>query len=261
MIEITFLGIGSATPAEPGDYTALLIRGEGHTLLIDAGPAVMVQLGRLGLRADHIDRLLVTHSHGDHILGWPMLLFRQTPIEIIALPRVLNDLQALVQIVYPELESLLRRQVTFRAIEPGDAWSSVGAFPLVVHAAPSVHNGASLAYRLEFPHLQRSITYSGDTAPSPEMARLAQGCDLLIHEATYLYPRPDIRVHSSAGQAAEIAAEAGCGALALVHRDGGEPQDPEPYEAEVRRFYEGVWWLPRAGETWILSADGLMMKG
>ena len=260
MIEITFLGVGSATPADPGDHTALLIRDQGHILLIDAGPSITAQLGRIGMDADHVHTLLITHGHGDHVLGWPMLLLRRSPIQVIGLPEVLDNLRALVRLVYPELEQQMREQVTFHPLKPGDVWPTAQASHLQVRAAPSMHNGASLAYRLDFPHLGRAFTYSGDTGPSPEIARLARGCDLLIHEATYLFPRPEIRVHSSARQAAAIAASAGCGALALVHRDGGEPQDPALYEAEVRSAFEGVWWLPQAGETWILSQEGLVLK-
>src|SRR5262249_3684208 len=42
----------------------------------------------------------------------------------------------------------------------------------------------ALAYRFDFP--DRSITFSGDTAPTEAVARLAKGADLLVHEAMYL---------------------------------------------------------------------------
>jgi len=256
LAEVTFLGVGSATPAEPGDHVALLVRVEGRTILVDAGPTVMVQLGRLGLGADDVDTLLVTHAHGDHVLGWPMLLFRQTLLDVVASPSVLETLQTLATLVYPELGAQLHEQVRFHPIESNEAWELTGG-RLLVRATASDHNHDSLAYRLDLLPIGCSLTYSGDTGPSRGVARLARNCDLLIHEATYLYPRPNMYRHSSAGQAAEIAALAECMALALVHRDGGEPQVLELYEAEVRRYFEGTWWLPCAGQTCTISAAGL----
>ena len=42
----------------------------------------------------------------------------------------------------------------------------------------------ALAYRFDFQ--DRSIAFSGDTAPIEAMARLAEGVDLLVHEALYV---------------------------------------------------------------------------
>ena len=50
------------------------------------------------------------------------------------------------------------------------------------------------------------------TEPSPAVARLAAGADLLIHEAT-----GGRDGHSTPAQAAEVAREAGVSRLALIH--------------------------------------------
>lgn len=254
MVEITFLGVGSATPAVGGDHVALLVRAGALTVLVDAGPAVMVQLGRQGATADDVDVLLVTHSHGDHVLGWPMLLFRQRPLTIVAAPETQRVLRDLAWLVYPELQEPTADRLTFVDLEPGGEWR-VGS--LRVQSAATCHSTASQAYRIDCEEIGRALTYSGDTGPCDEVRELAQGCDLLIHEATYLRAQEPMYGHSTVGQAAQIAAAAGCGALALVHRDHEQPEAPDLYEAEVRACYKGMWWLPYAGQTVTLSPAGL----
>jgi ribonuclease Z len=65
-----------------------------------------------------------------------------------------------------------------------------------------------------------SIAYSGDTGFNPEFALAARGVSLLIHEATYTSELEDKAIeclHSTAAQAARIAALAEAKQLALIH--------------------------------------------
>jgi ribonuclease Z len=84
--------------------------------------------------------------------------------------------------------------------------------PWRVTATPSLHGVPSVALRLKHLPTGRVCVYSSDTAPSADVARFANGADILIHEATGSFPG-----HSTATDAAHIAAAAGAGALHLVH--------------------------------------------
>lgn len=64
------------------------------------------------------------------------------------------------------------------------------------------------------------VVYSGDTRPCDNVRKAATGADILIHEAMYTEEHSqlaDERGHSTARQAAEIAAEAGARLLVLTH--------------------------------------------
>ena len=66
----------------------------------------------------------------------------------------------------------------------------------------------------------RTVVITGDTAPAPGTAAAADGADLLIHDASFAdseVGRAAETGHSTARQAAALAAEAEVGLLALVH--------------------------------------------
>jgi ribonuclease Z len=71
------------------------------------------------------------------------------------------------------------------------------------------------------PRSGRAVVYTGDTRPIyRQIGEIAQGADLLIHDATFEDADADRArevYHSTAGEAGEVAAALGVQRLALVH--------------------------------------------
>ncbi|HEV2519867.1 MAG TPA: ribonuclease Z [Thermoplasmata archaeon] len=85
----------------------------------------------------------------------------------------------------------------------------------------------------------RSLVYSGDTAPSEEVRKLAQRATLLVHEATTskeLESEANQWGHSSARQAAELARAAEVRGLFLTHFSS-RYKATEPLEEEARAVF------------------------
>ncbi len=91
------------------------------------------------------------------------------------------------------------------------------------------------------PRPGRSIVYSGDTAPSDDIRRLASRATLLIHEATAaraIEEEANAWGHSSTRQAAELARSAEVGTLYLTHFSS-RYKELEPLEEEARIVFPG----------------------
>ena len=111
-----------------------------------------------------------------------------------------------------------------------------------LEAGDAVHVGDRVVRPEEVmgpPRPGRSVVYSGDSAPSEEIRKLAERATLLIHEAT---TAQDLEVeankwgHSSARQAADLAREARVGTLFLTHFSS-RYKETEPLRDEARGIF------------------------
>ncbi len=118
-----------------------------------------------------------------------------------------------------------------RDFAPLEAGESVRVGDRVVHPADVIGP----------PRPGRSIVYSGDSAPSEEIRRLAHRATVLVHEATAaeaLEAEANTWGHSSARQAAELARAAEVGLLFLTHFSS-RYKELEPLEEEARIVFPG----------------------
>lgn len=75
--ELVILGTASQVPTRTRNHNGYVLRWDGLTVLFDPGEGTQRQLLLAGVNAASIDRICLTHLHGDHSLGLPGVLARR----------------------------------------------------------------------------------------------------------------------------------------------------------------------------------------
>lgn len=226
-------------------------------MLVEAGPMVMAQLARNDLRAADIDHVFVTHSHGDHVLGFPMLTLNRLrapeALQVYAGHSTIATLQMLGTLTFSSLKvhhlNLRWHGLSESADDEVVLSSGVTMRTSVLDHPPSV---PTLGARWDFDD-GTSLAFVTDTRPCEAAVDLARGCELLIHEASFsavLQPDEDpaAHCHSTAEQAGEIARRAGCSRLALVHMGPEIGEQPDVLIDEARAGTNLAVSVPEDGE-------------
>ena len=68
-MEITFLGTSSAVPSKQRNHAGIIIKHFKDTLLFDCGEGTQRQLTYAKISPMKINKIFITHFHGDHVLG------------------------------------------------------------------------------------------------------------------------------------------------------------------------------------------------
>lgn len=175
------LGFGGWLSNPYFGQSGYLIRTEKLNILLDAGEGTYRSLRQCeGLSAKDLNYVILTHSHGDHILGIPTLLqealYEHTKLRILAtentiasLKNIMNNLQVPNFISSAEFLEL-----------PYEGMVKVNN--LVIRVFKAIHPPPSISVILELGNTK--IAYSGDTSPNKKFLEAATRSDLLIHEVS-----------------------------------------------------------------------------
>jgi len=242
---------GGPRPRKNSSASAQVILANDMAYVVDCGNGVARQLAFAGVSLTRLRHLFITHQHSDHTADYGNLIWLAWAA----------GLQTRVDTWGPPpLDEMTKLFFEMNAYDINTRIADEGRVPLVplVHVhelsqgGPVMQDGnvkvtaalvnhplvvPSFAYR--FDAADRSIVISGDTAPSDNLIRLAQGAGVLVHEAMYL-PAVDrlvarvpgaatlkkhlIASHTSAEDAGRVAQAAGVKMLVLSHLV--PPDDP-----------------------------------
>ncbi|MFG3548273.1 ribonuclease Z [Streptomyces sp. NPDC047725] len=280
--ELVVLGTASQVPTRHRNHNGYLLRWDGEGILFDPGEGTQRQMLRAGVAAHDLDRICVTHFHGDHSLGLAGVIQR------INLDQVPHPVTAHYPRSGQRFFDRLRYATAYRETvgiteAPVDTDGPLAVTPAyTLEARRLSHPVESYGYRLTEPdgrrmlperlaahgitgpdvgRIQREGSLGGvgldevsevrrgqrfafvmDTRMCAGVRELAEGCDMLVIESTFLDEDATLAAdhgHLTAGQAARAAREAGVRHLVLTHFSQ-RYADPEEFERQARAAgYEG----------------------
>ncbi len=73
-MQVTFLGTSGGTPTSLRSLSAVALDRGSEIIMFDCGEGTQRQMAKAGLNLNKIEKILISHIHGDHILGIPGIL-------------------------------------------------------------------------------------------------------------------------------------------------------------------------------------------
>ena len=81
LFEFVFLGTGAMKPTIKRFTSSIMIRYGGEVIMFDVGEGIQIRVGQSGFSPMKIDKIFITHFHGDHFYGLPGMLFTMAQSE------------------------------------------------------------------------------------------------------------------------------------------------------------------------------------
>jgi len=249
MFEIVFLGTSAAAPSIRRNLSAHVVLHKEYRFLVDCGEGTQRQLLKSGLGFKRLNKVLLTHSHLDHILGLGGLLstfMRWETIEEVEIfggrstlsfvdvkPGRLMEDDSFELIAFPvthrggECFGYLFREKPRRPFLVDKA-EALGVPPgperrrLVAGESVTLSDGRTIhPDEVLGPEIRgAALAHVGDTGRTSDLIEHVRGADALVIESTYLDAEADLARsydHLTAAQAARLARDAQVGQLILTH--------------------------------------------
>jgi ribonuclease BN (tRNA processing enzyme) len=188
-MELKVIGCGDAFGSGGRYHSCYVLETSKGRILLDCGANSPLALKRADIAVSSLDAVVISHCHGDHFGGLPFLfldrLFRDNdskPLEILGPPGIGPRYEALLECLYPSLNSLPRNfQITYGELAPGTVTEWRG-LPISAFAAEHFSGSPSLA--LSFDDDGRRFGFSGDSTWCDGVAEAGRNADLYLIECT-----------------------------------------------------------------------------
>jgi ribonuclease Z len=245
-MKITFLGTASAIPDINRNQSAIVVETGENAFLFDAGEGTSREMQRVGIQADRIDAVFISHTHPDHAAGvpgllqWMRLLGRTKPLSLFLPAGILRRFKSVVPAFL-----LNRGEWTFKYhLFPMSGGTVFEKDAIRVEAVPNGHLAPDLTYEEQLKKGLDSLSfcihesadgkviYTSDVEGLDHLGAVAAMADVLISECT----------HVETGQVIDFARQNRIGRIVFTHLPPGlKPADGSGF--------------PPAGETAVTFAE------
>ncbi|MEZ4425050.1 MAG: MBL fold metallo-hydrolase [Gemmatimonadota bacterium] len=233
----TFPVPGAETLRHGGDTSCLSVEWGRNVLVVDVGTGAR----RLGaeLKGRDVDlSILLTHIHGDHVLGLPFfapLWERDRTIVIFDADTEEGPWSPLALLDGRHFPVRAAALPAYARRIAGDPMPHLNGLGLPIRRQRCNHPGRTYGYRIGVPG--RDVVFMPDNElgssaeghiPFEAFVRFANGAAVLAHDAQFTADEIHRRGgwgHSSIEQAVALAEAAGVGKLVLVHHDPWRTDD------------------------------------
>lgn len=187
---IRVLGSGNAFNTDGRGSACLWMESPGLApFLVDVGPTAVCAMQRARVDCRQIDRVFLTHLHGDHTAGWPFLLLhlailarRSRPLEVFGPPGTRRVLEGLAELCYGEILAEHGFEVRYHELAVEPARGIDAGEGLLLDTFPMNHHVSSIGLLFRFGG--KRVGVSGDTAWCESLECLGKESDLLFVECT-----------------------------------------------------------------------------
>jgi len=272
-LKIRFWGVrGSIACPSPdhmkygGNTSCIEVQAGDHCFVMDAGTGIR-NFGNIILEKDiRNTHLLLTHTHWDHINGFPFFTPAYDPKRSVIIHAghlkhqggVKNILSTQMQNpTFPVPLEAMRAELKFIDFQAGEAFRIFD--DVNIRTAPLNHPNGATGYRVEYSG--KSVVYVTDTEHVPgqldqNILGLIEGADVLIYDSTYTeeeFPEKIGWGHSTWNEGMRLCQAGSVKKLAIFHHEPDHTDDVmDKIEIEAKAAWDGAF-VTREGMELVLD--------
>jgi ribonuclease BN (tRNA processing enzyme) len=224
-MKLTVVGCGDAFGSGGRLQTCYHIDTGPERLLIDCGVTSIIGLNRLGLDANQIGTIVISHLHGDHFGGlvWWLLhsqhiAKRTAPLLVAGPPSIEARFIAAAEALFPGSTKVPRRfDLSFLEMTAGAAPIEVAGTRATAYEVTHPSGAPSHALRLDLGG--KTIAFTGDTEWVEPLVDCGRDADLYIMEC-YAFDGP-VRYHMTWQTISANLHRIGARKVMLTHMNAG----------------------------------------
>ena len=249
-----------------GNTSCIEVQAGDHCFVMDAGTGIR-NFGNIILEKDiRNTHLLLTHTHWDHINGFPFFTPAYDPKRsVIIHAGHLKNQGGVKSILSTQMQNptfpvpleAMQAKLKFIDFQAGETF---GIFDDVnIRTAPLNHPNGATGYRVEYGG--KSVVYVTDTEHVPgqldqNILGLIEGADVLIYDSTYTeeeFPGKIGWGHSTWNEGMRLCQAGSVKQLAIFHHDPDHTDDVmDKIEVEAKAAWDGAF-VTREGMELVLD--------